>query len=189
MDAITNSWQQSFYSRSNLDFTESLNSHGVPSPEMSPSFRFYMILGIAQDMRVDFLPVTYQAALGALGAGATGDIQQSFVNSEFNLAFKRIWHSHVLLNEMIILSHAPLRSHPYIVGLEGISWEVAVDGDMRPVLVFEKSTIGDLYCFMGTDVGMGLSFMERWSLCTQIAMAVNVLHEARKFNLTYHKRG
>jgi hypothetical protein len=186
MDAITNTWQRSFYSRSNLNFTESPNSHGIPSPDISPSFRFYMILGIAQDMHVDFLPITYQAALGAVGAGATGDIQQSFVNSEFNLAFKRIWHGHILLNEMIILSHAPLRSHPHIVGLEGMSWEVAVDGDVRPVLVFEKSPLGDLYRFMGTGVGMRLSFAERWSLCTQIATAMNDLHEARKFNLRYH---
>ena len=170
-----------FYSSSDLAFTNTLSSYGIPSPELSASFRFYMILGIAQDMQVDFIPITYQAALGIVGIGATGDIRQRLVNPQFNLAFKRVLHDYILLNEMIILSYQAVRSHPHIISIEGISWEAA-EGGMRPVLVFEKSDLGDLYHFMDRAAGVQLSFIERWPMCTQIASAVNALHLARKFD-------
>jgi hypothetical protein len=181
MDAAMDS-APCFYSSADLAFTNTLSSYGIPSPELSASFRFYMILGIAQDMQVDFIPITYQAVLGIVGIGATGDIRQRLVNPQFNLAFKRVLHDHILLNEMIILSYQAVRSHPHIISIEGISWEAADDGDMRPVLVFEKSGLGDLHHFMGRVAGVQLSFMERWSLCTQIASAVNALHLAGKFD-------
>ncbi|KAF4625851.1 hypothetical protein G7Y89_g12313 [Cudoniella acicularis] len=132
--------------RSDLALTNTLSSFGIPSPEISASFRFYMILGIAQDMHVDFVPSTYQTSLGILGRGATGDVRQRSVNPQFSLAFKRILRDHVLLNEMIILSHQPVRTHSHIIDIKGISWEPSgiIHGDIKPdnVLVFKSETAG-----------------------------------------------
>jgi len=169
------------YSSSDRALTDTLSSYGIPSPELSASFRFYMILGISQGMLVDFIPTTYQTALGIIGTGATAKVQQRLVNPQFSLAFKSIFLDHILLNEMIILSSRGVRGHPHIIGIEGVSWEAGEGDDMRPVLVFEKSGLGDLFHFMSTPTGSQSSFIQRWSMCTQIASAIFALHSNRKF--------
>jgi hypothetical protein len=167
---------------SDLALTSTLSSRSIPSLDMSPAFRFYMILGYAQETLIDFLPITYKPNLGIIGTGATADIWQSSVNSQLNFAFKKISNDYILLNEIVILSFPRIRTHPHINSIEGLAWEVAEDGYMQPVIVFEKTELGDLYHFMSTVAGMKLSLMERWSLCTQISSAVTALHMASKFD-------
>jgi serine/threonine protein kinase len=174
--------RQSFsYFLSDLAFQNSSSPRATEMGAWSPSFYFYVILAVAQELGVDFLSITHQAALGKVGAGASGDVQQNLVNASYNVAFKRISQATVFLNELIILAY--IRDLDNIVTLDGISWEVAVDGGVKPVLVFEKSPLGDLHDFMGTDAATQLSFLDRMTFCTQIAKAIRDLHRASKLSL------
>jgi hypothetical protein len=168
------------YVLADLDFPATSSSQQAPSndapvPLFTWSFLFYIILGLSQDMNVDFLPITHQSALGKVGIGSTGDVQQSFVNPNFQLVFKRISRFY---NELKITSYEPIRRHPNICTLQGICWEVEEGFGVRPILVFEKAPFLDLERFTKSTTGQALNIKERLKLCTHIANALTVVHEA-----------
>ena len=145
-------------------------------------------LSIAQKCNVDFLPITWQPALGTLGKGGSGTISQSTFSTEMPLAFKRF---HVdedpssresdsdflpLISEVLILSQPSIQSHPNIVNLEGICWEIKrITENAVPVLVFEKAA-WDLQQFMNSREGMDMSIDDRLKICADIGCAVMALH-------------
>jgi hypothetical protein len=51
---------------------------------------FISFLGIAQGLKIDSLPITWQPALDSLGRGATAEIRQALVNLQMSFAFKRL---------------------------------------------------------------------------------------------------
>ena len=147
---------------------------------ISSDMYFYIFLAVAQDMRVDFLPMTHQSALPELDKGVTGDVRQNFVNPEYSLAFKPTRNIAITLNEMIAYAHQPLRRHPNVVRLEGIGWDVSETGDVALNLIFEKSPYGDCETFMRSAEGQRLKIEDRLSCCLQIAKVLDESHRARE---------
>ncbi|KAJ3847883.1 hypothetical protein EV368DRAFT_87213 [Lentinula lateritia] len=81
-----------------------------------------------------------------------------------------------LLTEVRVLLHEPVRYHPNIVRLLGISWG-AVD-EMQsnfPALVLEYSDLGTLAQFQSNSIG-ALSFDVRKKLCWDVAKGISILH-------------
>ena len=155
---------------------------------------FLKCLGVAQALKVDFLPIIWQPALRPVGAGATARIRQAMVNIRTDFAFKRYWESQrctsaeeeskmfrALIQEIAVLGLPSIQKHPNIVTLAGLCWDViAESGKVWPVLVFEKSRHGDLRAFMQTGVGRQLGLKKRLELCADIAIAVIYLHANSK---------
>jgi len=142
-------------------------------------------LSIAQRYKVDFLPITWQPALGTLGKGGSGTITQSALSSSMSLAFKRFHDSDSgdsdqgiapLMSEVLILSQPVIHTHPQIVKLEGICWEILPRTEKAvPVLVFEKAA-WDLQQFMNVREGMNMSIDCRLKICADIGSAIMALH-------------
>jgi hypothetical protein len=155
---------------------------------------FLSFLGIAQSLKIDFLPITWQPALDIIGQGGTAEIRQAMVNLQMNFAFKRlaspervqlersearIFRSFIA--EILVLSHPSVRDHPNVIRLEGICWDVVAGGEkVWPVLVFEKARNGDLLTFMGQAEGRSLTMVERLNICVDIAIAVMHMHSSSK---------
>ena len=155
---------------------------------------FLKCLGVAQVFKVDFLPITWQPALKTVGTGATARIRQALVNIQTDFAFKRYWESErctsteeeskmfrALIQEISVLGLLSIRSHPNIITLAGLCWDIIPEsGRVWPVLVFEKSRHGDLRAFMQNGVGRRLDLEKRLELCADIATAVMYLHANSK---------
>jgi hypothetical protein len=155
---------------------------------------FISFLGIAQSLKIDFLPITWQPALDSLGQGATAELRQALVNLQMSFAFKRLVSTgpaqlemdetenfRALIAEISILGHPSMRDHPNIIRLEGICWDLVSGSDkVWPVLVFEKSQHGDLQAFMGRAEGKRLTLGERLNICANIALAVMDMHSSSK---------
>lgn len=155
---------------------------GSPLPEQvnqsfASYFQLYTCLALVQELRVDFLPVTHQTHLREVGRGGTSIIQQSLLNPRYMLAFKRPNTYEQFLTELAICGCPPIRGHPFIADLEGVSWDVSEDGCFcQLVLVFEKSPLGDFTHYMTTAPGNILSLEERLPFCVQIAKALSKFH-------------
>ncbi len=177
--------QSSFLSL--LQFTESgLTWTSEPTrPPTRPiaAEEFIAFLGRAQQLKVDFLPITWSPALDIVGAGATAEIRKAYVNASVELAFKR-YKSRTserislkpITTEISILGIPSIRRHPNILTLEGISFEVKSESNVLPILVFEHSRHGDLEAFMRRNHGRTMSFADRLGLCADIAAAIGTLH-------------
>ncbi|EJP60700.1 serine/threonine protein kinase Japonica Group [Beauveria bassiana ARSEF 2860] len=146
-------------------------------------FNFLSFLATAQALKVEFLPIAWDAS-GAIGAGGTSMIHQTLVNLDTSFAFKtyrkrdkteeQIFRT--LIAEITILSQPFIQEHANIVQLQGICWDISPDNDKPwPVLVFEKSHLGDLYHF-ATNEGRNMTFEERLTLCADIGRAVIDVH-------------
>lgn len=157
-------------------------------------FDFLSFLGIAQKLQVRFLPLTWQPALDGqdklAGVEGTTEIRQSLVRFDESFVFKLIkpverakWSEHkilhMLVSEIIVLTHPRVKGHLNVLSLQGICWDVTVEGKAWPVLVFEKAQFGNLGEFaMGK--GKGLSFQDRRKLCADIGTAMRHFHACRE---------
>jgi hypothetical protein len=140
----------------------------------------------AQKLGVDFLPITWQPALDAIGEGGTSEIRQSLINLQMSLAFKRLVRRQTgfvtralsvsLISEVSILAHPSMRNHPTMMPLFGLCWDISEHEKVLPVLVFEKSPYGDLVNFMNSDAANRISFEERLKLCATVALAIATMH-------------
>lgn len=150
-------------------------------------------LAIAQKLKIDFIPITWQSALEELGEGGTAKIRQSLVNVRLSFAFKWIKLKRIkllsdserdrecvfqaLASEISVLGHPNIRYHANVVRLEGICWDFPEqDGAVRPVLVFEKARYGDLAQFSETRAGRNMSFEDRLKVCVNVANAILMMH-------------
>lgn len=161
-------------------------------------YDFISFLAAAQKCEVDFLPITWQPALEGAGSGGTAKISQSVINLQISLAFKRTtlpsrssqepdyesYTYRALMSEVVILSCPSIREQPNIIKLEGICWEIGGEGQVWPVLVFEKAEFGSMRSFMDSDQGKELHFEDRLKLCNKIGAAIMVMHSCRKFFLS-----
>lgn len=149
------------------------------------------VLALAQRLHINFLPITWQAALGPVGEGGQAEINQALIHVQTSFAFKCFTkasqihnfertHFQELINEMVILSHPLIREHPHVVRLEGICWDISQDDQVWPVLVFEKAPLGDLDRFVTSTKGTKLSMEDRLNLCVDIGIAIKDMHSNGK---------
>jgi hypothetical protein len=167
----------------------------LKSATSNDRYDFISFLAIAKQLKVDFLPITWQLALDCIGGGATAEIRQSLINLQTSFAFKRFTSPRqaetlvdetdifrALVAEILVLGHPSIRRHPNIVELVGICWDVIGEtGKVWPVLVFEKAMYGDLENFMRQDRETGLLHWEgRLKLCADVGRAVADMHSNSK---------
>lgn len=144
-------------------------------------YGFIAVLGLAQRLKIDLLPITWQALLGLVGQ-SRAKINQALVNIQTSFAFKRFDHTsqsdplRETVQEMVILSHPLVQNHPHIVQLIGICWDIPEDNQVWPVLVFEKTHLGDLYHFARFGKGKDLALEDKLKICTDIGVAMKDMH-------------
>jgi hypothetical protein len=160
----------------------------------SAHLNFYCFLSIAQKHGIEFMPIASEPARDLLGLGASGHVNQSLINIETSLAFKkptgfgrdekarqqlfRAW-----LLEISILRFGEIQRHPNIIEIEGISWEVVESGStVVPVLVYRKSQLGTLSTFIEANAS-SLSLNQKLKLCLDLASALSTLHSCSKQQL------
>ena len=176
-------------------FEKEGTSSQMPTPLEFPStalqYDLISFLAIAQHLKIDFLPITWQPALENIGEGGTARIHQSLITLRLSFAFKRIKPSErvkwgetrifqTLISEISILGNPSIRTHFYIAPLQGICWDISQEGTVWPVLVFEKAQFGNLKEFLKSERGQNLSLEERLDFCIDIGTAIRDMHLCRK---------
>jgi hypothetical protein len=154
------------------------SSHLGPPP--SDEYWLYQILSWSQYLSVDILPVTRQSVLDSLGSGATTCVTQGLVSTELHLAFKPVRSLEIFLRELTLLAYNPIRMHPFISQIYGISWDFATFETTCPVLVFEKAPLANLKTFMQTEHGRKLDVFQRIIFAFQIAVTLRDLEKMSK---------
>ncbi|KAH8598398.1 serine/threonine protein kinase japonica group [Bisporella sp. PMI_857] len=150
-------------------------------------YTFLSFLATAQALDIKFLPITWEAASQRIGIGGTSKVNETPINVDTSLAFKRVRDDETkqrteenifrtLINEITVLAQPFVREHPNIVELQGICWDISTDDKPWPVLVFEKSEFGDLYNFVEMPAGRQININERLKLCAEIGTAVASMH-------------
>lgn len=186
------------FSSSGRDFASATSTN--PQKGQQP-YNLITFLAIAQKLKIDFLPITWLPALSAVGAGGTAQIRQSLIHLQMSFAFKIIkdakWIDEIdetqrpremkgrfqaLISEISVLGHPSIREHPNIISLLGICWDILPSGCVWPVLVFERTTLGDLWSFAESEEGKNVSIETRLKLCADVATAVRDLHQSSKKN-------
>ena len=153
----------------------------VHASEKYADYGFIALLGLAQRLHVRFLPITWQAPLGQIGKGGQAGINEALANAQISFAFKLFDRPQQhpfreIAQEMVVLSHPTVRQHEHIVTLEGICWDIPEDNQVWPVLVFEKSHLGDLHRFAGLESFKDLSIEDKLKLCANIGLAIRDMH-------------
>lgn len=169
-----------------LSFSPSA-SIGAAAHAEAGDYSLVTILALAQRLHIDLLPLTWQAALGSLGEGGQSIVKQALVAIQSSLAFKRFKPSRLddsvlrdASREMIMLAHPAVRNHPFVIALEGICWDIQSVQQIWPVLVFEKSHLGDLHTFLTHNKGHDLPLCDRIALCCNIGIALRDMSLASK---------
>ena len=150
-------------------------------------YNLLSFLACAQALKVPILSKTWQSTQKAVRTGGTSRIEEAQVNASTNIVFKRIKESEkhekseaeifqMLTTEIVVLAHERIRAHENIVQLQGIGWDISLDRKAWPVLIFEKSPLGDLSDFMASQKGRALSIHQRAELGLDIADAVVDMH-------------
>lgn len=153
----------------------------VFASEKYADYGFIAMLGLAQRLHVRFLPITWQAPLGPIGKGGQAGINESLVTAQISFAFKLFNRPQQhpfreIVQEMVVLSHPTVRQHRHIVTLEGICWDIPEDNQVWPVLVFEKSHLGDLHRFARLESFKDLSIEDKLNLCADVGLAIRDMH-------------
>ena len=159
----------------------SSDTRQVHASEQYADYSFIAVLGLAQRLGVGFLPITWQIALGRMGKGGQGGINEALVNVQTSFAFKLFNRSQqhpfrAIAQEIVVLSHPIVRKHEHIITLEGICWDIPEDDQAWPVLVFQKSHFGDLYDFTKRERFQSLSVEDKLNLCADIGIAIRDMH-------------
>ena len=91
----------------------------------------------------------------------------------------------VLISGLLVLGYPSVREHPNIISLLGICWDILPSGSVWPVLVFERTALGDLWSFARSGEGKDIPVETRLKLCADVATAVRDLHQSSKNNLSH----
>ena len=175
-----------------ITYTSSGETHQAAGSTSNKMYDFLDFLGVAQSLKIDFLPIKWQPALDKVGKGGTAEIRQALINLQMTFAFKHLERPRcaleearnlrALIAEVSILGHPAIRYHPNVANLEGICWDVILGGEkVWPVLVFEKTRCGDLNRFMTIGPGEELDSKNRLDMLFDVALAVRELHAIGMF--------
>lgn len=145
------------------------------------NYDFLAVLGLAQRLRIRFLPITWQTGLDGIERGGQAQINQALANVQISFAFKRFHHLNSDLfketvQKMVVLNHSMIQKHEHIVRLEGICWDISQDDKIWPILIFQKSHFGDLYSFAKLEKFKSLSMEDKCDLCANIGVAIRDMH-------------
>ena len=99
------------------------------------TYDFIMILELCQNLNIDYLPITWQPALDALGSGGQAEIQQSLISIALSFAFSRVKPLlrsgmagrkayQALASQIQILANPVIREHENIITLIGVCWDI-----------------------------------------------------------------
>lgn len=152
-------------------------------------YNFLSFIATAQALDIEFLPLIWDAAREGVGIGGTSRINQTLLTRDTSFAFKIYRQKgrteenvfRTLVTEIAVLSHRSVREHPNIAQLQGICWDISSSDDKPwPVLVFEKSHLGDLRHFVKHG-GREMKICERLRLGLDIGKAVMDMHSNCKF--------
>ncbi|VUC26625.1 unnamed protein product [Clonostachys rosea] len=158
----------------------------VPGAETGPpGFNFLSFLATVQRFRLQILPFLWDAGRQDVGSGATSRVSEGTLNVDTSFAYKRVNKEkteaqifQAFSNEISVLSHPMIRLHRNVAQLQGICWEVSpADNNPWPVLVFEKTHLGDLRTFMSLSAGSQLTVKGRLGLCLGIGNALRDFHD------------
>ena len=180
----------SFTTSGNFSISATLAPSAAAAAATNTPYDLLTVLGIAQSLNIDILPITWDAGQASIGQGGTAEISQSTVDLETAFAFKRLSPVDsalseaqqttifkALIAEIFVLGHKSIRGHGNINRLEGICWDIESGGErVWPAFVFEKAQHGDLKHFMEHGAGSRLDLSFRLRLCAEIATAVSDLH-------------
>lgn len=157
---------------------------------------------LVQALGVPIVPISWESARGPLGRGGSGLVNQALLNLQTGLAFKCVSQDQkqklkdakseserrlalmnifrALMNEVGVLGYYQFREHRHIAELQGIYWEFTADDQVLPVLLFEKSLLGDLWTFLRSPTGRNLRLTERINLCVDVGVAIVDLNSLGK---------
>ena len=177
--------------------------HSVSSKIPSKYHDFIELLAICQQHQIDFLGITWDRLLddnsNLVGLGMTSAITPGLLKLDLSFAFKRLTDRYfgrnddesserrrhhlyeALISEISVLGHPVIREHANIIRLEGVCWDFLPDDQeekVRPVLVFEKASHGDLVQFLRSPDGLALNLQTRLRLCSDIVRAIATMHSA-----------
>jgi serine/threonine protein kinase len=178
----------SLYSSSLASFRTSCDVDNITKDYDSGKATFLSFLAVVQALKIDFLPMTWDAGRDDIGFGATSRVNETHINIHTSFALKRV-NRHKseeqifrsCTKEITVLAHKSVREHPNIAQLQGICWDVsAFDDKPWPVLVFEKTHLGDLYEFAMLPAGRTMSFSQRLRLCMDMGRAIMDMHSMSK---------
>jgi hypothetical protein len=164
----------------------SVSARRVRPVEAYSDYGFIAVLALIQRLMIDLLPMTWQAALGSLGRGGQGVINQALITIQTSFAFKRFESKGLddpyreVVQEMVVLRHPAVRDHPHIVHLIGVCWDIPDSNHVWPVLMFEKTHLGDLDHFMRSGNGRSLRLEDKLKICVEIGIALRDMHQNSK---------
>ena len=157
-------------------------------PELKPiPYDTTTFIATVSELEIDDFSFTWFSGMGELGRGKTAQIQQSVINLETDFAFKRFTFPgsgepdeaqiiRAAMIEILALSHPALRDHQNVLKLHGVCWDISSSRNLfRPVLVVEKSSLGDLGRFM-SERGSAVDENARLEMCADVILAVANLH-------------
>lgn len=150
---------------------------------------FLTFLGITQNLRIEFLSLTWAGKRDSVGSGGSAEISRRLVDRDSTYAFKCLKYRakpsfEALIAEVSILGQDFVREHRFINQIQGVCWDIDPVGErVWPVLAFEKSPFEDFEEFMQGDPGKKLPFhQDRLRFCGQVATAVADLHPYGKLS-------
>ncbi|KAH8159551.1 hypothetical protein CIB48_g8708 [Xylaria polymorpha] len=200
VDSMVLGTDHSAFDRPRLLFSSAIGTQNGTAPCNLITF-----LVAVKKLRIRFLPVAWQTKEGFIGAGGTSGINQALFNRNKSLAFKRVAEKEKLdepietiyqrlINEVMVLYHPAIRDHPNILGPLGICWDISLrkrqtnsrvgvnvanEYETWPVLVFEKSSLGDLYQFASSQDARDLDIIDRLKICLDIGSAISHMQSNR----------
>jgi len=154
---------------------------------LSSQVDFIDVLAAAGNAGFPFLPIVWQTARASIALGGTSTIRRAPIDIQTELAFKLVKEEEnipgneggtfsIILNEINTLSYLRLLSHPNIVDLLGICWDIAENSFVWPGLVFEKSHFGDLRHFMTLPIWEDFNSKDKLKICVDIGNALSEMH-------------
>jgi serine/threonine protein kinase len=149
------------------------------------------LLAAIQAANINILSMTWDSARQPISIGGTSYINESLINLQASFAFKCVREEHkiqkresdifrAITTEITVLTYPSIQTHPNIVKLEGVCWDIPSEDEVWPVLIFEKTEFGDLHNFLTLPIGRSLSLPKRLHLCTNIATAIRHMHDSSR---------
>ncbi len=101
-----------------IAYTTSGTTHQSAYAASRKEYDFLDFLGVAQSLKLDFLPFTWQPALDTVGEGGTAEIYQELISTRLTFAFKRLRRPRSVMegirNLQALVAEISVLGHPVI---------------------------------------------------------------------------